>query len=174
MFMSEERRERGGGERDGDREIEKLKESDRERERERSGREGRKGEIQERKNIGMYLSCLLPLLLIPSQLAFSAWEHRSALSHMWMLSPSLFTLWPSNQMESGLPSAKACLQGERWGSGSRVRKGSRNGFRGSEILSLICWTDHQPHGPLSWKVREELGNYTVTFWLPFFPLSFSS
>lgn len=82
MFMSEERRERGGGERDGDREIEKLKESDRERERERSGREGRKGEIQERKNIGMYLSCLLPLLLIPSQLAFSAWEHRSALSHM--------------------------------------------------------------------------------------------
>ena len=64
MFMSEGRRERGGRESDGDREIEKLKESDRERERDRSGREGRKGEIQGRKNIYMYLSCLLPLLLL--------------------------------------------------------------------------------------------------------------
>lgn len=63
--MSEGRRERGGRESDGDREIEKLKESDRERERETevAGREG-KEKSRGRKNIYMYLSCLLPLLLL--------------------------------------------------------------------------------------------------------------
>lgn len=163
MFMSEGRRERGGRESNGDREIEKLKESDRERERERQKWQGGK----ERRNPGeeeRICVFVLPVALAPcspSQLAFSDWEHGSALSHMWMLS-----LWLSNQMESGLPSAKACLRGERWGSGSGVRKGNRNGFRGFEILSLICWIDHQPHWPLSWKVREEIGNYPVTFWLP--------
>ena len=84
MFMSEGRRERGGRESDGDREIEKLKESDRERERERQKWQGGK----ERRNPGeeeRICVFVLPVALAPcspSQLAFSDWEHGSALSHM--------------------------------------------------------------------------------------------
>ena len=80
MFMSEGRRERGGRESDGDREIEKLKESDREREIETevAGREGKEKSRGGRTYIYVFA---LPVALAPSQLAFSDWEHRSALSH---------------------------------------------------------------------------------------------
>ena len=62
MFMSEERRERGGGERDGDREIEKLKESDREREREKwQGREERRNPGEEEHRYVF----VLPVALAP-------------------------------------------------------------------------------------------------------------
>ena len=59
MFMSEGRIERGGRESDGDREIEKLKESDRERERETevAGREGKEKSRGGRTYICSCLAC---------------------------------------------------------------------------------------------------------------------
>lgn len=69
MFMSEGRRERGGRESDGDREIEKLKESDRERERETevAGREGK-----EKSRGGRTYMCIRLACCPCSLLSFSA------------------------------------------------------------------------------------------------------
>lgn len=70
MFMSDERRERGGGERDGDREIEKLKETDRERERETevAGRGGKGKSRGGRTYICICLACCPCSLLLLSWL----------------------------------------------------------------------------------------------------------
>lgn len=160
MFMSQERREREMEIKERGREMgtEKYRESDRERERRGAGegrvREGRGGEEKGEEGEQMYIFVLLncwPAALSPSQLAFCSLRAQIHFAtYMSSQSQLIYTIAIHPDGVTS-PCPKACL----WGSRNRVRKGSGNGFRGPEILSLTLWINHQPHQPLSKKVREE-------------------